>query len=149
VKAMKSVDDYLKEGIYGARETKPDERRKYLGTLRERIVLALSKGQVMKRMGLMELEEAMMSYPDAQLLFNGNMRSTYFKKYKKLAIQKNISYTTITKKDKQTEYGLILTCDHAIEKDNIYLNEDKEVKSSEEKGMLKSFFKGLFTDSQK
>ena len=41
-----TVDEVLQQGIYGALETKPDERRKYLGTIRERIIVALKKSQV-------------------------------------------------------------------------------------------------------
>ena len=44
-----NVEDYLKQGMYGPKETNPDERRKYLGTLRERIEMALTKAQVMEK----------------------------------------------------------------------------------------------------
>ncbi len=42
------VEDYLTQGIHGAKETNPDERRKFLGTLRERVEIALIQGQVME-----------------------------------------------------------------------------------------------------
>ncbi|SID83289.1 Uncharacterized conserved protein [Mycobacteroides abscessus subsp. abscessus] len=41
-----NVDDYVKQGMYGQKQTKPDERRKFLGTIRERIVIALTQPQV-------------------------------------------------------------------------------------------------------
>ena len=40
----KNVNDFLTDGIYGTRLPKQEERNKYLGTLRERIVLALTIG---------------------------------------------------------------------------------------------------------
>ena len=43
-----NIDDYLNQGIYGTKETNPDERRQFLGTLRERIEVALTQGQVME-----------------------------------------------------------------------------------------------------
>lgn len=43
------IDLYLQQGIYGTPETKPEERNKFLGTLRERIELALTNGQVRQK----------------------------------------------------------------------------------------------------
>ncbi|WP_316252510.1 DUF1694 domain-containing protein [Bacillus aquiflavi] len=47
-----TVDDYLQKGIYGQKEIKPDERRKFLGTLRERVIVALKQSQVREKKGL-------------------------------------------------------------------------------------------------
>ncbi|MEK5037091.1 DUF1694 domain-containing protein [Sporosarcina sp. FSL K6-3457] len=38
-----NVDDYLQRGFYGAKEMKPAECRKFLGTIRERIIIALTQ----------------------------------------------------------------------------------------------------------
>ena len=40
------VDEYLQQGIYGIKEIKPEERKKYLGTLRERVIAVLYQSQV-------------------------------------------------------------------------------------------------------
>ena len=37
------LDEYLKQGMYGTKETNPDERRQFLGTIRERIEVRLLK----------------------------------------------------------------------------------------------------------
>src|SRR5699024_12662862 len=42
----KQVDDYLKEGMYGSQKPLQKERDYFLGTLKERIVYALTIGQV-------------------------------------------------------------------------------------------------------
>ncbi|PEQ58519.1 hypothetical protein CN470_23610, partial [Bacillus cereus] len=44
----KNVEDYLQEGIYGQKQNKPEERNMYLTTLRERVEIALTIGQVMQ-----------------------------------------------------------------------------------------------------
>jgi uncharacterized protein YueI len=41
------LEEYLERGMYGAKETKRDERRYFLTALRENIELALKKGHVM------------------------------------------------------------------------------------------------------
>lgn len=67
----RNVDDYLQEGIYGTPETKPSERKQYLGTIRERVILVLTKGQVMQGTAKKELSSRMKQYKDATLLLNG------------------------------------------------------------------------------
>ena len=43
------VDEYLQQGIYGIKEIKPEERKKYLGTLRERVIAVLYQSQVLEK----------------------------------------------------------------------------------------------------
>lgn len=54
-----NLDDYLQKGMYGEKQLKPDEKRKYLGTFRERIVVALKKSQVMEKQIYPEVEDLM------------------------------------------------------------------------------------------
>ncbi|WP_077624054.1 YueI family protein [Sediminibacillus massiliensis] len=124
--SRKDVDDYIQEGIYGAKQTKPGERKRYLGTLRERVILALTKGQVMKNKGHDELLAGMKEHPDSRLLFNGNINSRFLKDYKNMAREAGIQYSSITNKEAKTDLGAILTSDHAIDKENIYLEEAEE-----------------------
>jgi len=42
----KKIDDVLKEGLYGKKELKPEERKRFLGTFRERVEGALTISQV-------------------------------------------------------------------------------------------------------
>ena len=37
-----TLEEYLEQGIHGKKEINPEERRKFLGTIRERIVIALT-----------------------------------------------------------------------------------------------------------
>ena len=69
--------------MYGPKETNPDERRKYLGTLRERIEIALTKAQVMEDEIHKEVELALKNHPNLNLLLNGSNRLSLFIKYVK------------------------------------------------------------------
>ncbi|SET03542.1 Uncharacterized protein YueI [Salinibacillus kushneri] len=144
------MDEYIEEGIYGKKQTKPDERRRYLGSLRERVILALTKGQVMKKKGMKQLEEEIKAHPDARILINGKIRSSYFNQYKKVANQYNIPYKSVTNKNVKTELGLILVVDYAIEKENIYMKEDQAANQEKEanSNKLLSILKYLFTGSR-
>ncbi|MBM7571197.1 YueI family protein [Aquibacillus albus] len=138
----KDVGDYLQEGIYGAKEVNPSERKLYLGSLRERVILALTKGQVMKSKGLKELNQCMRENKRAKILFNGSIHFRYFKKYKKLANKHNIRYTSVDNNNAYSKYGLIFTYDHAIDKENILLEETNH--SGFDKKEKTPFFKRFF-----
>ncbi|RYG74220.1 DUF1694 domain-containing protein [Lentibacillus lipolyticus] len=123
----KNVDDYLTEGIYGPKETKQSEREQFLGTIRERIVIALTKGQVMSDKGITKLDEAMQKNKKAKLLINGDVSYKFLKEEKALAKKHDIPYTEITNKNAETDIGAVLTYDYAIDKEHIFI-EDEPVK---------------------
>lgn len=145
------LEEYINNGIYGARETKRAERRQYLGTLRERVLLALSKGQVRKQEGLKELEKELQSKDAAELLLNGELSYRFLTDYKKLANKYGVEYTTISDLEVETDLGIVLTADYAVEKEDIFLPSvqtanQKESSQSDRKSTpilskLKSIFK--------
>ncbi|WP_175986622.1 YueI family protein [Bacillus sp. Marseille-Q1617] len=116
-----TIDDYLENGMYGQKQTKPDERRKFLGSLRERIVIALTQNQVREKKVYREVEASLKEHPGAKLLLNGNMNYDYLTKYIKLANQHGVSFSMVTNKESQTDIGLLLAYDHAINKEEIYV----------------------------
>ena len=138
------VDDYLQQGIHGPKETNPDERRQFLGTLRERIEVALTQGQVMENEVYLEVEEKLKAHPQIHLLLNGHIDYSYLSKYIKMASQYKIEYTIVTNKEYNAEVGLILAHDDAVDKENIYVTRmEKAPKQQEESKGLFSFFKKL------
>lgn len=140
--SKKDIEDYLQEGMYGAREINPDEKRKYLGTYRERVILALTKPQVRGEKGLKELENNMIKFPDARLLMNGNMSFHFFKPYRELASKNNIYYTSVTNREAESDYGIILTEKTAIDLENILLPEEEKPITREKQ--KKSWWKQIF-----
>ncbi|MGJ7912397.1 YueI family protein [Neobacillus sp. LXY-1] len=116
-----TVDEILQQGISGPLETKPEERRKYLGSLRERIIVALTKNQVAESKVYPQVEQLMKEYPEAHLFLNGNMGYEQYSKYIKLASKRKISHTIVTNKEHNTDIGLVLAMDHAIDKEDIYI----------------------------
>ncbi|SFL95068.1 Uncharacterized protein YueI [Gracilibacillus orientalis] len=131
--AKKELDDYLQEGIYGAKEINPDEKRKYLGTFRERVLLVLSKSQVRGEKGLSEMEELIRQFSDTKILMNGNMSLRFFKPYRELANKQHIPYTYVSNREADSDYGLVLTAKTAVDKEDIMLAEEDQTKESSEK----------------
>ena len=83
---MDRLDEYIQQGIHGPREINPDERRKFLGTLRERVVVVLTKSQVREPGTYKEVEDLMQKNRQATLFLNGNMNYSYLSDYIKLAL---------------------------------------------------------------
>lgn len=143
----KNVEDYLMEGIHGPKRPLEAERKKFLGTLRERIVLALTISQVMSDSGIKKLEEAMKKHPDTKLLINGQVSYRFSSAEKSLARKYNIPYTVISNEEYETDIGAVLTYDHAINKENIFIQEETEdeKESTEDSSSFLSRLKNWFS----
>lgn len=139
----RNVEDYLTEGIYGAKQTKKSERKQFLGTIRERIVIALTIGQVMTDKGLNHLENAMKENTGAKLLLNGHVSYRFLKEEKILAKKYNIAYTVVTDEKSETDMGAVLAYDYAIDKGSILIKAEPVDKDGNSKETTESFFSKL------
>jgi uncharacterized protein YueI len=124
------VDEILQQGIYGPKEIKPEERKRFLGTLRERVVVALTQAQVRDNSVNTELEKVMKENSKAQLYLNGQMEYPTLSKYLKMARKVGMQFTIVNNQDVETDIGLVVAYDHAIDKDEIFI---KQVLKYEEK----------------
>lgn len=146
--SKQNVDDYLQQGIHGAKETKPDERRRFLGTIRERIVVALTKAEVRRKQIEAEFKQLLQENKDAHIYLNGNMNYASYSKYISLAEEMGVAYKIVTNKEYDTKYGLVLAYDYAIDKEDISLSKKPqpiaiEKQPTAEKSLV-SFVKTLF-----
>lgn len=134
--SKKSVDDVLNEGIYGTKQIKPAELNRFLGTYRERVVLALTKGQLMQDKALAELEAAMRNHSETKLLLNGHVSIRFMKEELNLASKYSIPYTVVTNQDFDSDLAAVLTYDHAVDIENIYVEEKIKEEKKESKSLL-------------
>ncbi|MFP7495136.1 YueI family protein [Terribacillus saccharophilus] len=142
----KDIEDYLNEGIYGIKETKASERKEYLGTLRERAILAMTEGEVVQQKGLKQLEYAMKNYPGSSLRLSGEVNIRFFKPYKSLAATHHVPYTSVTNQGADVDIALVLHVDHAIDKQDIFLEKEEAVETTEKtehsfSSLIKNIFK--------
>ncbi|MFE3976276.1 MULTISPECIES: YueI family protein [unclassified Peribacillus] len=135
------VEDYLEQGIYGPKEIKPGERREFLGTLRERVVIVLKKSQVFEMNVYPEIEQMMKRHPRSNLFLNGQMDYQYLGKYIKLAISHNIPYKIVLNKDHNSDLGLVLAENSAINNEVIYIEKKNQAIQVIKKKSVKAFFK--------
>jgi uncharacterized protein YueI len=120
------VHEYLLQGIHGKKETNPEERKKFLGTIRERIVFVLTQAQVMKDEIIPKAEALIQENSKAHLYLNGNIRYSYLSKYIALASKFNMDHTIVTNKEYHSDIGLVLAYEHAIDREEIYIKEPKQ-----------------------
>ncbi|MDQ0229996.1 YueI family protein [Metabacillus malikii] len=139
------LDEYVQQGIHGVREINPDERRLYLGTLRERVIVVLTKEQVREKGTYIEIEKRMKESKDATLYLNGNMNYQYLSDYIKLANKLNIKYTISTNKEYNSKYGLVLAEQEAINTDNITISKgnNSQIEGKKAESGLKRLLKKL------
>jgi len=143
---MDRLDEYIQQGIHGPREIHPDERRKFLGTLRERVVVVLTKSQVREPGTYKEVEELMLKNKQATLFLNGNMNYSYLSDYIKLANKVGNKFSLSTNKEHDSDLGLVLAYDHAVNIEDIYISKQEKTEQKEEpneKSVIR-FFKKLF-----
>lgn len=119
----KNVDDYLQEGIHGQKQNKPEERNMYLSTLRERVEIALTIGQVMQSNVYTEVANSMRTSQSLQLFVNGSISYPHLSKYIKLANEKNVPFTIVQNKGTHTPIGLVLAHSTAVDKEQIYVED--------------------------
>lgn len=147
-----NIDDYLQQGIHGQKQTNPDERRKFLGTIRERIVIALTQSQIREAGIYPQVSEAFKNNSNAHLFLNGNMNYAELSKYTALANKYKIDYTMVTNKEHNSDIGLALAYDYAIDKEEIYvtkkIEKGKLPNEKKKKGMLSIFSKVFKRRSQ-
>ncbi|USK68448.1 YueI family protein [Peribacillus asahii] len=139
--AKANIEDYLEQGMYGKKEINPAERRKYLSSLRERVIMVLTQAQVLEKEVYTELLPLFKQHPKACVFLNGHMNYTHLIKYVKLATTHNIRYKIVLNKDHNSDLGLVFAEEFAIDLDNIYI--EKKQKSVNIKPVKRSFWKRL------
>lgn len=84
----------------------------------------------MRYKGREELENFFKSNPDAKLYINGTIGYQFVKDVRKLASDYQISYTSITNEEIDTDIGVVLAYDYAINQEKIFLDEITEIEST-------------------
>ncbi|MFP7156094.1 YueI family protein [Priestia aryabhattai] len=119
------LEEYLERGMYGgmygAKETKRDERRYFLTALRENIELALKKGQVMKK-DTAKIKTLLKKVKDGHLFLNGSLSYSYLSPYIQAANQHKVPFTIVQNLEADTDIGLVLTGSEGSLERDIFLD---------------------------
>mgnify|MGYP001153572252 CR=1 FL=1 len=121
--AGNNVEDYLIKGIYGEKQVKIEERNIFLGTIRERIEIALTTSQVMAN-SIYPMVEKTFKLKNTTLLLNGTLPYQSISKYILLAKKNNIPFSLVNNLPTPTPIGLVITHKNAVDKNEIFVKDE-------------------------
>lgn len=93
---MSDIEDYIKSHIYGNPQVKPDEKRAFLGSFRERVALALTVAQLRNDQTKDLVAGVMKRYPQYHLYLNAKLSPSFINTYMGLAVKLDYPFTIIT-----------------------------------------------------
>lgn len=145
----KDPNEYLQKGQYGLKQTLPDERKKFLGSLRERVYLVATIDQITSKQAEQAFAEEFNLHPEGSLLLNGTFEMDMYSQLIQSSKQNGIEFTFVANENaEKSPYAAIFTASSAINEPVIKLEEKyplpekNEPQKSEKK---KSFFRRFFS----
>lgn len=118
----KEVEQRLIYGIHGTPELKHEEKMRYLGEFRERVLRVLTKKQVADSRIYPEIEVALRDPRSTFLLLDGDIPYSSRDKYIKLARKHQKPYSMVNDPKQIGDIGLAVVADHAIDVEKIEVN---------------------------
>ncbi|WP_341779614.1 YueI family protein [Levilactobacillus sp. HBUAS70063] len=118
------MDKHLQNSTFGVPKVNPDEQRRYLGTFRERVSLAMTIAEVTDRNNVDAFVTEITAHPHLQVILNGHIAQGDLAPYLKIASQHNLKFTIrndIFYGMAEDDYGLIVASDHAINENPVDL----------------------------
>ncbi|MDQ0254418.1 uncharacterized protein YueI [Evansella vedderi] len=119
------IEEILQRGIYGTPETLPEERKLFLGTISERVYLALTNKQVRKKGIYSEAQEIMKKHKGIRLYINGDLNYPAYSNYVHAANQHSIPFT-IVNDGRDTPLGIVIAVETGISNVEDIFIKDKE-----------------------
>ncbi|MDE3314951.1 YueI family protein [Lacticaseibacillus zeae] len=121
-----NMQEHLNSALYGPPQTNPDERRRFMGSLRERVALRLSNKELADPDRQKQLAPLLKDFHDHgyKALLNGKLDNAVTGPYMKLLTDANIPFTLVANETAQTDdkaAGLLIVSDKAINQSTIDL----------------------------
>lgn len=112
-------------GIQGPPQIKLEEKMHHLGVFRERILVALTKGQVMRNTVYPEISEALSDQRSTKMLVHGDIDFRFSSKYQKAAAQAGKHFTIVHDPNLRGDVGLVIASDKAVDIEYIHIDDEK------------------------
>jgi uncharacterized protein YueI len=147
------VNDRLTNAMYGSPQTLPDQRRRFLGSLRERTVLAIRVKDLQNSRTFDLFSRHLDDFTDRSALVNGKIDHQLMGPYLKLLAQKGFPFTLVNKPetpDDSDSYALLIVSREAVDQETINILElyplaqSKPTETSDKKPEKKGWFSKLF-----
>lgn len=142
-----NVQDHINNAIFGGRQTKPDERRHYLGSLRERVALRISNDLMTEEKTQRRFRKALQNFtadPDLSVLINGKLGIGTTSAYMKLCNDAHMPFTLINDGNAllgADETGLLIVAKTNIDRTDDQIALPELPSPAEPKGFFGRLFK--------
>lgn len=120
------LERVIAAGIYGAPEIKRDEKSRFLGEFRERIIKRLTKKQVADPGIYPEIIEALKSKASDKLIIHGEILNSQARKYERLAARLSKNYSIRHDPDFKGDTGLVVASNDAVDVEDIEVQDREE-----------------------
>ena len=121
----KDVQDYLEKGMYGAPQLKPEEKKQYLGTFRERVYLTMTIAEMRDKKNVTHFKQELQNNPDQQLLLNASADFSLQNTYMVIAQKANCPFKIIDSDEALSDetIGLVYAGETAVDIEKVSVSE--------------------------
>ena len=113
-------------GLNGGPQIKKQEKNKFLGEFKERVLIALTYEQVEEAGTYKQVLDAIRDDEAEQLIINRKVDIEKAKDYLKLADDNNLSFKKVAAANYNGDIALVVVSDHAVHYDNIFVKSRPE-----------------------
>ena len=113
------LEEIIARGIQGDPELKKDERRRYLGELRERIIKALTFEEIAEPGTYPEIRDAIKDKRAKKLVISQKAKLDEAREYIQLARKNGLQFTMVDNPEYTGNIGLLVVSDEAVDVENI------------------------------
>ena len=115
------LERYMDFALGNIPEIKKDEKRRWLGEFRERVIFALTKDQIKRREAIKVLEEKIKDGKAKKLIINMKVGPEISGAFMELAAKYDLDYKSVDSPDHRGDIALILASDDAVNVENVVL----------------------------
>jgi uncharacterized protein YueI len=122
-KKSQELDKAIRSGIHGIPELKPDEKRRFLGFFRERVIQAVTFRQILAAKGLQVMEDAMKDPRGVELVIHKRARTRAMP----LVVQarkQGLDFTIVSNPNLQGEVAVLLVARDAVDIPVLYSEQE-------------------------
>ncbi|QXM06703.1 YueI family protein [Crassaminicella indica] len=108
------LEKYINYGLSGTPQIKADEKRRWLGEFRERVVFALTFEQINRKEAVKVVEEKCKDERVDKIIVESSVLDTVIEKFMDIAKKYNKDYKTVDMQNTNGEIALVLASSEAV-----------------------------------
>ena len=118
-KKSSELERTIRTGIHGTPQLRPDEKRRFLGFFKERVIQAVTFKQIQTTEGLQVMEEALRDSRGVELVIHKKARTRAMPLIVQ-ARKQDLDFTIVSNPNLQGEVAVILVAKDAVDVPTLY-----------------------------